>query len=142
MKEDNKNKAGFARRGDWKTEPMPSRHETFVLHRSFSGDEMDALRRGNIPQAMEDKWFLYMEGTTLFAHRSWTGYCIYKIDLKENNDHVVTVNRDPEQYSCTDAEEDAEALNSLLDHWTRTPYDHYEEWLSETRDALKKADKK
>ena len=32
-----------ARRGDWKTEPMPERHETFVLARSFSDREMDAL---------------------------------------------------------------------------------------------------
>ena len=27
----------------------------------------------------------------------------------------------------------------LLDWWTKTPYDHYNEWLSETYDALKKA---
>ena len=43
---------------------MPEQHETFVLARSFSEEEMDALRCGNIPQAMEDKWFRYMEGET------------------------------------------------------------------------------
>ena len=139
MKKDKKNKTNVARRGDWKTEPMPAMHETFVLKRSFSVKEMDALRRGNIPQAMEDKWFLYMEGPTLFAHRSWTGHCIYRIDFKEDDNHVVTVNRDPEQYGCAGIEEDVRSLNSLLDRWTRTPYDYYDEFLSETYDALKKS---
>ena len=130
------NRPRVARRGDWKTEPMPERHETFVLDRSFSDREMDLLRRGNIPQAMEDKWFWYMEGSTLWAHRSWTGHCIYRIDFKEDNHHVVTVNRDPEQYKCTRIEEDIESLNKLLDWWTEPPYDYYNEWLSETHDAL------
>ena len=140
MTEDQKNKTGAARRGDWKTEPMPERHETFVLDRSFSDAEMDALRRGNVPQAMEDKWFWYMEGATLWAHRSWTGYCIYRIDFQEDH-HVVTVNRDPEQYRSASIEEDIASLNKLLDWWTQAPYDHYHAWLSETYDALKNAGK-
>ncbi len=131
----------IARRGDWKTQPMPDRNETFVLDRSFGEREMEVLRCGNIPQAMEDKWCWYMEGSTLWAHRSWTGYCIYRIDFQEDNHHVVTVNRDPEQYGCTRVEEDIESLNKLLDWWTSPPYDPYDEWLSETYDTLKKAGK-
>ena len=130
-----------ARSDDWKTEPMPERHETFLLNRTFSDKEMAALRCGNVPQAMEDKWFWYMEGSTLFAHRSWTGYCIFQIDFKEDNKHVVTVNRDPEQYKSTSIEEDIESLNTLLDWWIRTPYDYQNEWFSETYDALQKAGK-
>ncbi len=136
MTENNEPRAGS--RGDRKTEPMPERCETFVLNRSFSDAEMDALRRGHIPQAMEDKWFWYMEGTTLWAHRSWTGFCIYRIDFREDNEHLVTVNRDPAQYGGSDIGEDAAALDRLLDAWSRTPYDHYGEWLSEVCAALKK----
>ena len=134
------NKTRIARRGDWKTEPMPERHDTFVLTRSLSSEEMAALRRGHVPEAMEDKWFWYMEGQTLFAHRSWTGYCIFRIDFKEDNAHVVTVNRDPAQYGGTDIEQDAETLNELLDRWTETPYDHYNAWMSEIAEMLKKND--
>ena len=141
MTEDNKNKTRIARRGDWKTEPMPEQSESFVLYRSFTDREMFALRLGNVPQAMEDKWFWYMEGSTLWAHRSWTGHCIYRIDFKDDNNHIVTVNRDPEQYRCTSIQEDIDSLNRLLDWWTQTPYDHYNEWLSETQDALDKAGK-
>ena len=139
MTENRKNKIRIARRGDWKTEPMPARHETFVLSRSFSDAEMAVLRLGHIPSAMEDKWFWYMEGSTLFAHRSWSGHCIYRIDFREDNHHAVTANRDPQQYKCTSVKEDIESLNRLLDWWTETPYDHYNEWLSEVYDALKKA---
>ena len=131
-------KTGIARRGDWKTEPMPAKNETFILKRSFGSGEMAALRRGHIPQAMEDKWFWYMEGRTLWAHRSWTGFCIYRIDFREDNEHLVTVNRDPAQYGGSDIGEDAAALDRLLDAWTRTPYDHCGEWLSEVCAALKK----
>ena len=133
------NNARAARRDDWKTKPMPRRHDTFVLHRSFSDKEMNALRMGNIPQTMEDKWFWYMEGETLWAHRSWTGYCVYRIDFKEDDNHVVTVNRNPKQYGCTSIDEDMEKLKKLLDWWTKNPYDYYNQWLSETYDTLKKA---
>ncbi len=135
------NETKIACRNDWKNEPMPEQHDSFVFVRSFSDEKMAALHCGNIPQAMEDKWFWYMEGSTLWAHRSWTGYCIYQIDFKEDDHHVVTVNRDLEQYSCTNIEEDVESLNRLLDQWTQSPYDHYGEWLSETYDAIKKARK-
>ena len=139
MKEENK-KAKACRK-DWKNEPMPEKHETFVLQRSFNEKQMDLLRAGHIPEAMEDKWFFYVEGETLFAHRSWTGYCIYRIDFKEDDHHIVRVNRDPEQYGCTDIKEDIVNLNKLLDYWTDDPYDHYEEWLGEIQDGLKKAGK-
>ena len=131
----------IASRGDWKTIEMPLKHDTFVFHRPLSAHQMKVLRRGNIPQAMEDKWFWYMEGDTLFAHRSWTGYCIYRIDFKPDGNHIVTVNRDPEQYTCTSIAEDTKGLNKLLNWWTEDTYDYYHEWLSETADTLKKAGK-
>ena len=118
MAEDRNDKTRVARRDDWKTEPMPEQHETFVLKRTFSDAEMDALHCGHIPQAMD-----------------------YRVDFKEDSNHVVMVNRDPEQYRCTRIKEDIASLNKLLDRWTRTPYDHYEAWLSETCDALQKAGK-
>lgn len=82
-----------------------------------------------------------MEGSTLWAHRSWTGYCIYRVDFKDDGRHIVTVNRDPEQYRFTGIEEDIVSLNDLLDWWTKTPYDHYSQWLWEINESLKKTDK-
>ena len=129
----------IAERSDWKRLDMPARHDTFRLHRPFTAAQMAALRRGNIPQEMEDKWFWFMEGDTLFAHRSWTGICIYRVDFQPDQNHLVTVNRDPEQYKCTSVEDDAQSLNKLFDWWTQEAYDYRSEWLSETCDMLKKA---
>ena len=131
----------IADRNDWTRLDMPEQHDIFIFQRPFTAQQMAALRRGNIPQEMEDKWFWFMEGDTLFAHRSWTGVCIYQIDFKPDNKHVVTVNRDPEQYKCTSTAEDAQQLNNLLNWWTQDSYDYYHEWLAETVDTLKKAGK-
>ena len=126
---------------DWNTSDMPESNASFILDRDISKSQMDNLRRGNIPEEMEDKWFWYMEDNRLFAHRSWTGFCIYIIDFSLDGHHKVIVNRDPEQYGCTDIEEDRIKLGKLLDWWTQDNYDHYNEWLSETVDSLKKAGK-
>ena len=126
-------------KSDWKTQEMPACCEHFILNRAFSDQQMHALRKGNIPRQMEDKWFWYMEGNILYAHRSWTGICIYIIQFSADQHHKVTVNRAPEQYKCTSVEEDRTTLNKLLDWWSGSPYDYYNEWLSETVDTLKKA---
>jgi O-acetyl-ADP-ribose deacetylase (regulator of RNase III) len=114
-------------KSDWKTVEMPAQHDHFTLLRSFTPGQMNALRKGNIPREMEDKWFWYMEGDTLYAHRSWTGYCIFRIDFSPDDHHRVTVNRDPGQYGSTGTDEDRDTLNALLDWWTETAYDHYGE---------------
>ena len=68
---------------------------------------------------MEDKWFSYMDENTLYAHRSWTGYCIYIIEINvETGVHDVTVNRDTEQYRCNSINEDIKSVNDLLDWWS------------------------
>ncbi len=130
-----------AEKGDWKTLGMPEQFSKFILHREFSPEQMDVLRMGHIPQEMEDKWFWYMEGDTLYAHRSWTGCCIYRVGFRADNEHMVTVNRDPEQYGCTDNAEDLDNLNRLLDFWVQPSYDYYGEWLSETSDMISRSQK-
>lgn len=124
---------------DWQTSDMPKEHDIFILERLISPEQMKILRKGHVPRAMEDKWFWYMEGNTLYAHRSWTGFCIFKLELSDDGRHKVTVNRDPEQFGSKDVEKDRKMLNKLLNWWTGTPYDYYNEWLSETVDNLKKA---
>ena len=104
---------------DWKTLDMPEKRETFSIIRTMSPIQMNILRKGHVPKAMDDKWFWYMNGDTLFAYRSMTGYCIYRIDFSPTGEHGVTVNRDTMQYKCTSIERDKERLNGLLDLWSR-----------------------
>ncbi len=129
----------IVKRSDWKNFDMPEKNDTFTLNRSFDEKQLEILRHGHIPQEMEDKWFWYMEGDKLYAHRSWTGYCIYIIGFSVDNSHIVTVNRDPEQYKCTSNDEDIKKLNMLLNWWCEEKYDYYSEWISETIDTSVKS---
>ena len=127
---------------DWQTTDMPKEHDTFTLHRLLSEKDVAVLRMGNIPQEMEDKWFWYCEGNTLYAHRSWTGFCIYILQMNPGKaEHSVIVNRFSEQYKCTDVAEDEKNLNMLLDWWTQPKYDYYHEWLTETLNMIQKQKK-
>lgn len=118
---------------DWDIEPMPRKTKKFVLQREFSDEEMEILKIGHIPQEMEDKWFWYFENGRLYAHRSWTGICIFIIEFDlETSKHKVWVNRDKKQYENRDIEEDKKILNGLLNWWVQPKYDYYGEWIDET----------
>lgn len=139
MMEDTENKAA-AKKFDWKTSDMPAQCTKFLLKRKISEPEMETLKLGNIPQAMEDKWFWYFEDGKLYVHRSWTGFCIYILSFTPGSDIIeVIANRDPQQYKCTDDTEDAKNLNNLLDWWIKPNYNYYCEWLAETCASFNKA---
>ncbi len=109
----------IAARHDWRTEPLPRQRATLTIGRAVSADEITRIRRGLVPEEMEQKWFLFYEGDRLYCHRSWTGYCIYVAHFARRGDTSLLthaeVNRDPEQYTETDDRHDAQILNYLLD---------------------------
>lgn len=51
--------------------------------------------------------------------------CIFKIEFKPDGDHLITVNQNPEQYSCTDVAEKSKDLNNLLNCWTQSCYRYH-----------------
>jgi hypothetical protein len=109
-----------ATRRSWTNHPLPQKRSRLTLRREFTGQEYEALRRGLIPEAMEDKWFIYMEGNTLFFHRSWTGFCIYQLILSQEGEGYAVaealVNRDPGQYSGGGESYDVKLLTFLVDN--------------------------
>ena len=113
----------------WKNQPLPTRVATLPFRHGYTAEEFAALTRGLIPEEMEDKWFVFMQDGVLNFHRSWTGVCIYRVVLHEENGvyivHEVLVNRDPEQYKSTDDAYDSALLNFLIDALLlckRTPF--------------------
>lgn len=114
---------------DWKTQPLPNATSRLPYKRKFSREEYEKISLGLKPQAMEDKWFIFLEDNILYLHRSWTGICIYKMQLELSEDeYVVTdvlVNRDPEQYGETNLDHDSAILNFLIENFllgNRTPF--------------------
>jgi hypothetical protein len=109
-----------ATRQSWdKLQPLPDERIPLSLQRTFSVEEFEQMRRGFVPERMEDKWFIFCEENTLFFHRSWTGYCIFQLSLKpEETKYVVSellVNRDEKQYSGTNPQYDVKLLSFLID---------------------------
>jgi len=85
----------------------------------MSVPEMQRVRRGLVPEQMEDKWFIYWKDDAVYFHRSWTGFCIYIVRFVEDgtawNMFEVLVNRDAEQHAEVNEESDAEMVNYLVD---------------------------
>lgn len=74
-----------ATRSSWQRKPFEETVEIRYEDR-FSPEEFEKLKKGLIPAAMEDKWFIYFDGDQLFLHRSWTGSGVYRVILKQEED--------------------------------------------------------
>jgi hypothetical protein len=107
-----------AKATDWRTESLPSERTTISVERVFSQEEMHRIRRGLVPEQMEDKWFIYWEDDALFFHRSWTGVCVYVVRFVSHDGVYkmvqADVNRDPDQYSESIHERDVEKISYLI----------------------------
>jgi hypothetical protein len=86
---------------------------------AFDAAGWEAIQLGFIPEEMEDKWFIYEEGGWLNFHRSWTGFCVYRVRLQPTPASAeiaeAWVNREKEQYTCVDDDYDARLLSWLID---------------------------
>lgn len=91
---------------DWSIEEMPEQNVEFEIDRLLAESEIEILKKGHKPAAMEDKWFWYVENNILNVHRSWTGICIFKIELNTNGKLKVIANRNPEQYKEKSVDKD------------------------------------
>ena len=118
---DQNQESEVASRSSWKALPMPDEKSRLSFERSFTQDEFQQISKGLIPEAMEDKWFIFLENDSLYLHRSWTGACIYQIQLeRRGEEYVVTdawVNRESEQYDANDNDYDGLLLGFLIDNF-------------------------
>ncbi|AQZ63006.1 hypothetical protein BKM31_17440 [[Actinomadura] parvosata subsp. kistnae] len=67
---------------------------------------------------MDDKWDLFVEGGTLFAHRTWTGFGVYSATFVEVEGGLrvseVWVESDPERYRRPSDAHDLALLEILI----------------------------
>lgn len=103
---------------DWDALPLPERHTRLELGWTFDPTMSRRIRKGFLPDVMEQKWFAWFDGVVLHLHRSWTGFCIYQITFEAHHDQLKAVsalaNRDPRQHMQTDDREDGQALLNIL----------------------------
>lgn len=109
-------------KGDWRAEPMPEKHTTIELNHEYSTEDMEIIKLGEIPEEMEDKWFMYyvQSENKLYMHRSWTGYCVYIVQFEEKADESVfmattaVVNREESQHNCNNDQEDKRTVLTVI----------------------------
>jgi hypothetical protein len=110
-----------AKSDSWKTKPMPAEVAVLDYAAEFSPEEFERISRGLVPQEMEDKWFIFLEGNTLNLHRSWTGHCIYQVefdrDVEKYSVRRATANRVPDEYRQTDDAYDAQMFHFLISNF-------------------------
>ena len=112
----------MATRDSWKSIAMPEQRGQLPFQRVFTQPEFERVSFGLIPAAMEDKWFIFYEDQSVYFHRSWTGFCVYQLQLEQADDNwevkETWINRNNEQYkseSRTD-EYDMKLLAFLIDN--------------------------
>ena len=80
---------------------------------------MVQIKQGIVPEEMEDKWFIYYANSCLHFIRSWTGFTVYIVRFKEEDDRAIAVdfsaNRDSTQYKETNDESDKGTLSFVID---------------------------
>lgn len=107
-----------AKREDWQCSAMPEQHTQLSLSLQYSNDQMARIRVGFVPSDQDEKWFLYFSDGVLHMHRSWTGFCIFQLRFRKQADawlaDQAVANRDPEQYTSTSEEEDAQLIALVI----------------------------
>jgi len=107
-----------ATRESWKVLPLPATRADLGFAESYTSDEFERMKRGIIPQEMEDKWFVFYEEPWLYFHRSWTGACIYALRFRSSDSGVSAVeswvSRHTEHYKETQTDYDRELLKFLI----------------------------
>ena len=87
---------------------------------SFTEQQYRALCHGFVPEAMEDKWFIYHEDDWLYFHRSWTDFGIYMCKLIKDQHGVFIkefeAERNQEKYGNVDDAEDVRVFVTLIAH--------------------------
>jgi hypothetical protein len=107
----------IATRTTWNNLPMTNPKRIGIeLH--FTNEQYDQIKKGLIPEQMEDKWFIFFEKGWLYFHRSWTGCGIYKARLvKEKSGYCIKefwVETNKEILKSQDDEEDIQTFIFLI----------------------------
>ena len=74
-------KRPIARSEDWKGRPMSAGRRKLNHERTFTDAEFARIIRGRVPAMMENKWFIHFRDGTLYCHRSWTGFEIFRVQF-------------------------------------------------------------
>lgn len=105
---------------------MSQQRQQLLLAMSFTTEEYENLRQGRIPQQMEDKWFIFLEGDWLYLHRSWSGFCVAQVEIKRTTDAMYSITdcwieRDAKFHTSIGDQADIGLIRSILSFLAARP---------------------
>ncbi|XP_021953037.1 uncharacterized protein LOC110849878 [Folsomia candida] len=113
------------------------------LNLKLTKEQAELAVRGFIPEAMEDKWFIYFDpdDDAFYFHRSWTGFLVYKVTAQRSDDegmlltHIETHRDANDGYRVSSEYRDKEAfemVRSLIGYKLLNDCPNFvcEEWLA------------
>ena len=72
----------IAMRESWKTLDPPETRTELDFTESYNRSDFERIKRGLVPEEMEDKWFIFFEEPWLYFHKSWTGIGVYGVEFR------------------------------------------------------------
>jgi hypothetical protein len=106
----------------WKNNLIENRKNIKLKYGSnfgFNKDHINTIKKGFIPETVEDKWYIYSENDWIYFHRTDTGKRIYEAEIKNiDNRYIIDefyVERKYENYDNTDDRFDIHILHILID---------------------------
>ena len=90
-------KKEIATKDSWNIEPMPEEDVSKLqAGLTLTDGDMEIIRRGHIPEAQEDHWFMYCDNEYIRYYRSWSGMCAFEAHYTREDDHwlidSITIN--------------------------------------------------
>ena len=67
--------------------PMDKPH-TVPIRLRFTQQQYEKLKKG-IDDEMDARWFVYVEDNIVHCHRTWTGYEVFRAELKPDSESYI-----------------------------------------------------
>lgn len=81
-------------------------------------EQMEIVKFGHIPDAMEDHWFMYCDDHVIRYFRSWTGICFVEAFYEKHDDEYriteLRINNNPKEHQLNDVDEAVALFYGLL----------------------------
>lgn len=110
-------KSRVAAADSWRTRPL-ERFVTVQQDFYLTAHQMEIVRFGHIPDAMEDHWFMYCDDRAIRYYRSWTGICFaeayYEKCGEEYHITELRINNNPKEYQLNNVDAAVALFYGLL----------------------------
>lgn len=97
-------------------------HAHTYLNIKLTHKEFLYFEKGSYATAQEEKWNIFIVNNWICFARSWTDYCIFKVQFKKEENHVMLgklkITRNKNEYGGSNIKDDVASFKIMLDFCT------------------------